>query len=149
MLRQEQVTEIKALLAAKILKTEIARRTGVCRASVTAIAQGKYDNRVYAPVSEPRKAPKKLPRCPTCGSRQTQPCVVCRERARAKLWRVVLGPPDFTEADDLFLGVNLKGAHLRRYRTVWAAKVAQEGHTLCATDLRRLPRYAGDENNCA
>ncbi len=85
MLSVEVVEEIERLLAAGCLSQRgIARRIGVSRGSVNAIAQGKRpDPQTRRPAREDALvAPGGPPvRCPTCGGMVQMPCLACRLRA--------------------------------------------------------------------
>jgi len=85
MLSVAVVEEIERLLAAGSLSQRgIARRIGVSRGSVNAIAQGKRpDPQTRRPAREDALvAPSGPPvRCPTCGGLVQMPCLACRLRA--------------------------------------------------------------------
>jgi len=78
------VNEIQDLLGGgKLSQREIARRVGVSRGTVNAIARGKRRDRTARrphPVDRlvaPKGPPK---RCPTCGGLVTMPCLACQLR---------------------------------------------------------------------
>ena len=85
MLSVAVVEEIERLLAAGSLSQRgIARRMGVSRGSVNAIALGKRPD----PQTRRRTQEDALPapsgppvRCPTCGGMVQMPCLACRLRA--------------------------------------------------------------------
>jgi len=79
------VSEVRDLLAdGQISQREIARRLGISRGTVNAIALGRRPDR-----SSPRRQgpgdfvpPAGVPtRCPTCGGKVQMPCLACQVRA--------------------------------------------------------------------
>jgi transcriptional regulator with XRE-family HTH domain len=90
------VAEVKWLLAAGTLsQREIARRTGVCRGTVLAIANGKRRDPTAEADVEPDAAEEicsRPVRCRGCGGRlAVLPCRLCK--ARAALAAVKRRPP--------------------------------------------------------
>lgn len=85
MLSVEVVEEIERLLAAGCLSQRgIARRIGVSRGSVNAIAQGKRPDHQARRLTERDSlvVPSGPPvRCATCGGLVQMPCLACRLRA--------------------------------------------------------------------
>ena len=83
MIAQSVVNEIRDLLAVgELSQRNIARRLGVSRGTVNAIARGKRPD--YRP---PRRGdddfvpPSGIPkRCPGCGGMVQTPCLLCRVR---------------------------------------------------------------------
>ena len=77
MLAPATVGEIRLLLAeGGLSQREIARRLGVSRGSVNAIARGKRtDGADFVCPSGP------VERCPGCGCMVQMPCLACRIRA--------------------------------------------------------------------
>jgi hypothetical protein len=81
MIPEWRVQQIKALLAADLTQREVARRVGVSRSTVHAIANGR--RRARSSARPPRSAPaeQKYSRCPGCGGLVLQPCRLCRPPA--------------------------------------------------------------------
>ncbi len=84
MLRTAIVEEIRLLLASgRISQRGIARRLGISRGTVSAVAQGQRRERTVGPqgTCEDPEARGPLERCPGCGARVFMPCLACRIRA--------------------------------------------------------------------
>jgi transposase InsO family protein len=83
MIALEMVHEIKRMLAAgKHSQRQIARLTGISRATVGAIASGARPEYQPRPRDDEPERPTGPPsRCPTCGGRVFLPCRLCRIRA--------------------------------------------------------------------
>ena len=84
MIAQAVVEEIRHLLdEGAISQRKIARRLGVSRGTVNAIAQGKRpDGMGRRDEAEDFLAPVGLPRrCPGCGGMVLMPCLLCHVRA--------------------------------------------------------------------
>lgn len=78
------VSEIRRLLGeGRLSQRAIARRMGVSRGMVHAIAHGKRHNRTPRGDVLPGLLLSEAPweRCPGCGGRVQMPCVLCRIRA--------------------------------------------------------------------
>jgi len=78
------VDEVKRLLAeGSFSQRKIARKIGVSRGTVNAIALGKRpDYKARREQGDDFAAPSgPLVRCPTCGGRVQMPCLACRVRA--------------------------------------------------------------------
>ncbi len=88
MLAPAVVAEIRGLLAGgELSQGEIARRWGVSRGTVNAIATGRRAARsAQTAADEPFTFPPGPPRrCPGCGGLVQMPCLACRVRARKEL----------------------------------------------------------------
>ena len=83
MIAPEIVLDIRRHLAeAKLSQRQIARLTGISRATIGAIASGRRPD--YAPRvrdDEPERPQGPAVRCPGCGGRVYLPCRLCRVRA--------------------------------------------------------------------
>jgi hypothetical protein len=83
MIVPEMVVEVRRLLAmGRMSQRQIARSTGISRATISAIASGKrpdYQTRVRD--DEPERPIGPPVRCPGCGGRVYIPCRLCRIRA--------------------------------------------------------------------
>lgn len=122
MISPVQVDEIRRLLAAGTHSLrKIARRTGVSRGTVAAIAHGRRRDRT--PQSDPEdlgeEPPGPVERCPQCGALSQSPCRACRVRGwlritRHKEPRQVLEEP---------LELELAGENRRRYEEIRARRV--------------------------
>lgn len=83
MIAPEMILEIKRCLATgKLSQRQIARQTGISRATVGAIASGKRPEYQPRPRDDEPDRPTGPPeRCPGCGGRVYLPCRLCRIRA--------------------------------------------------------------------
>jgi hypothetical protein len=85
MLAVTVVEEVQRLLNQGLSQREVARKVGVSRGTVHAIASGKrlpLDPRRPHSADEPMEFPDgPTQRCPQCGSRVKMPCLACRVRA--------------------------------------------------------------------
>lgn len=83
MLRLEQVLEVKRLLdEGGLSRRAIARRTGVSRGSVNAIANGERGLFAFDPKDLDGPVREAVAtRCPGCGGLVYMPCVLCEARA--------------------------------------------------------------------
>jgi len=83
MIALEIVLDIKRQLAdGKLSQRQIARQTGISRATISAIASGRrpeYEPRVRD--DEPERPTGPPVRCTGCGGRVYLPCRLCRIRA--------------------------------------------------------------------
>ena len=88
MIAPETVAEIRRLLGEdRLSQREIARRTGVCRGSVGAIASGRrpdYESQPDPPDDGPEEPAGPPARCPGCGAKVYMPCVLCHVRSEMK-----------------------------------------------------------------
>ncbi|MEE8451500.1 MAG: winged helix-turn-helix transcriptional regulator [Thermoguttaceae bacterium] len=79
------VSEIRDLLGkGEISQREIARRLGISRGTVNAIALGRRADRSAGRRHDPSEfiPPAGVPvRCPTCGGKVQMPCLACQVRA--------------------------------------------------------------------
>jgi transcriptional regulator with XRE-family HTH domain len=119
MIALETIAEIRRLLAErKCSQREIARRLGVSRGSVVAIALGRrHCGDVSASRVEMVEEPCGPPvRCPGCGAMVYLPCVLCHVRNRRQTSRVV----DREESPRIRwpLGMNLRPEQHVRYEDV-------------------------------
>ena len=81
------VEEIRGLLrVSELSQRKIARRLGISRGTVNAIALGRRpDHALPAPEGDSFPAPSGVPvRCPGCGARAQMPCLLCYVRAWKK-----------------------------------------------------------------
>lgn len=124
MLSETKVEEIRRLVAAGALSLRaIARKTGVSRGTVTAIAQGKRRDRPPRlrpddPTDEPQGP---IARCPECGALAHLPCRACRVRAWIRVRRQakrLLGPEEP-------LQLELRGEHRRRYEEIHTRRLLE------------------------
>jgi hypothetical protein len=88
MIAENMITEVRRLLAEKSLsQREIAKRTGVSRGTVSAVASGKRRNGPRPLRSSDEcggfRPPTGMPtRCRGCGALTQMPCLACYIRAR-------------------------------------------------------------------
>lgn len=86
MIAPSVVAEVRRLLAeGRLSQRTIARRTGVSRGTVGAIATGRrpdYDARRRAAGSDYTPPAGKPVRCPGCGALVQMPCLACQLRQR-------------------------------------------------------------------
>lgn len=121
MLSPAKVAEVEQLLAIGALSQRaIARRTGVSRGTVAAIASGTRRKKPSRPVAEPPfdfAAPPA--RCPRCGGRVHLPCWACTVEALAQSrgYRPYAERPTAAGAPAaMVVGLDLRPEHWRRYR---------------------------------
>jgi transcriptional regulator with XRE-family HTH domain len=85
MIRSSVVEEIQCLLrAGRLSQRKIARRVGVSRGTVGAIAQQRrpdYEARRRQQEAEFESPAGPAIRCPDCGAMTQMPCLACRVRA--------------------------------------------------------------------
>ncbi|MGD9636618.1 MAG: helix-turn-helix domain-containing protein [Pirellulales bacterium] len=92
MLSLSVVEEIARQLASgQLSQREIARRLGVSRATVSAVALGKRGLHGRTAALEPQEPERLDPpeRCPKCGYLVHLPCLVCRTREYRRARRVL------------------------------------------------------------
>jgi hypothetical protein len=126
MIAPEAVAEIRRLLAESCLsQREIARRTGVCRGSVGAIASGRrldYESQPEPVADVPEELSGRPARCPGCGANVYMPCVLCR--VQSEIARRPRAPMKRRQADALHsTNLNLRLEHRVRYDEVREAKL--------------------------
>jgi len=121
MLSPAKVAEVEQLLASGGLSQRaIARRTGVSRGTVAAIAAGTRRKKPLRPVAGPPfdiAAP--LKRCPQCGGRVHLPCWACAVEAikRSRGYRPFADRPAAAGAPAaMVVGLDLRPEHQRRYQ---------------------------------
>jgi len=113
------IAEAKRLLAAGLSQRAIARRLGISRGTVGAIATGRRpDYESLKGDNEPEKV-----RCTGCGGMVAMPCRACRVRAAAAIKgrrfqgsRLKEGPAE--------LALDLRPAYQARYEEVHRARQA-------------------------
>lgn len=95
MLHPAKVAEIHRLIAeGELSQRQIARATGVSRASVGLIKRGKRPDRSHRESTEPFRPLPADVRCPGCGGLLTVlPCILCRDRAAQSETRPDVTPP--------------------------------------------------------
>lgn len=115
MIAPEKFEEIRALLAeGKLSQRAIARRVGVSRNTVAAIARNKrpcYRKAMEQAAQEGQTARRRKGRCPICRSLVVLPCLACLVRhlvARGAIRPLPPGP-------DEPLRLELRPAEWRRY----------------------------------
>lgn len=123
MIRPSVVEEIKRLLAeGRHTQREIARRTGVSRGTVGAIAAGRRPE--YEAARESQAADSEGPtgppqRCRGCGGLVYRPCRLCRVRRLIAKSQVARGPATPEEP----LQLELSGGHRTRYEQVRRGRI--------------------------
>lgn len=119
----------RLLLETKLSWREIARRSGVSRGSVRAIASGRRsEDATHLPAVEVDwEGPAGPPvRCPGCGGLVFMPCVFCA--TRKALARHVPRAMRRSTSDCMRpLGLQLRPQHFRRYQQVRARRLAADG----------------------
>jgi len=123
MISPAQVEEIRRLLAAGAQSLrKIARRTGVSRGTVAAIAHGKRRDR------QPRdgdaddlgeEPPGPVERCPQCGALAQSPCRACRVRD----WLRITRRKEPRQPPEEPLELELTGECRQRYEEVHARRI--------------------------
>ena len=117
------VGEIRRLLADDNLsQRKIARRTGVSRGTIAAIAAGRrpdYERLRAARQDDEFEPTGPLVRCPQCGGKVYLPCRLCRAREMAA--QLPKRPRPQFEAAGL-IELQLKEEHRLRYEEVLAAR---------------------------
>jgi hypothetical protein len=121
MIAPEIAAEIRRLLDEDVLsQRKIARRTGISRGTVAAIAAGRRGDcdAVSKPGEDSWETSSDPPeRCPTCGSLVYMPCLLCR--LRNKLSEERLKPARRRTADaPAWLILELRPEHQRRYEEI-------------------------------
>jgi transcriptional regulator with XRE-family HTH domain len=123
MLAPSMVGEIRRLLADdKLSQRKIARRTGVSRGTVAAIAAGRrpdYERLRAARQEDALEPTGPLMRCPQCGGKVYLPCRLCHARKLAA--QSPKRPRPGFEAAGL-IELQLKEEHRLRYEEVLAAR---------------------------
>jgi transcriptional regulator with XRE-family HTH domain len=97
MLAPRTIDEIRRLiLSGNLSQRKIARRLGVSRGTVNAVALGKrprpHDRRLERPLAAPLGP---VVRCPGCGGLVHSPCLLCRVRAQQAA-KVGCGPASYS-----------------------------------------------------
>jgi transcriptional regulator with XRE-family HTH domain len=149
MIAAERIADVRRLLATGGLsQREIARRTGVSRGTVGAVAAGKRTDR-----TEPRhaghpelKVPAGPPRrCGGCGGMVAMPCLLCRARvarAAARREQRTTASPELNAP----LQLNLREEHRVRYEAIrrrggmFSQREALSEHAAHSAWLPRLRR---------
>ena len=89
------VEEVSRMLQEELLsQREIAKRLGISRGTVNAIANGKRGDRLSRPKRDEADfiPPTGLPRrCPGCGGLTQMPCLACYIRAKSEANRATPG----------------------------------------------------------
>ena len=119
---------MRSLLAAGGLsQRQIARRMGVSRGSVGAIASGRRPDYADRPAKtedaweQPSGPPE---RCPGCGGLVFMPCVLCAARKRLADVSRPRSPQTTSEAT-VIVGLELRPEHRKRYEKVRARRQSQ------------------------
>lgn len=129
MIAASVVHEVRRLLAeGNLSQRKIAKRTGVSRGTVGAIAAGKRPD--YESLRPARKEAFDEPdgppqRCPVCGGMVSMPCRACSAQALKTRSSKPLIPQAFAQLDEP-LGLDLTEEHRRRYEEVRARKMLAE-----------------------
>jgi len=136
MIAEEKIREAETMLAlGKMSQREIAKRTGLSRATIYLIAKGK--RKIQIKTIDPDMLPesKNGPpvRCRSCGAMVEMPCLLCHLKDLAARNRPVMqlcpntvqSPSVMTNEQHLTratirIGLNLTGDELKRYREVRA-----------------------------
>lgn len=124
MISPVQVDEIRRLLAAGTHSLrKIARRTGVSRGTVAAIAHGRRRDRI--PKGDPEdlgeEPPGPVQRCPQCGALAQSPCRACRVRG----WLRITRRKEPRQAPEEPLELDLVGESRRRYEEIRARRIRE------------------------
>lgn len=136
MLKPALVAEVRRLLAeGKLSQRGIARRLGVSRGSVHAIARGKRPDRSAAEPLDEVWWQGPPARCPGCGGMVFLPCRACAARKALSRQR----RPPWPDSDEP-LALQLTEEHRRRYEEVRRWRQMRGG--VC-------PPPHGDEPRCA
>jgi len=112
------------LTVTSLSQREIARRTGVCRGTVNAMALGRRPNAdlrdTFERLTDERRRASGAPppsrparRCPECGAKVKLPCLACRDRRLLAQGR--RRPFQTDGPDPVVLGLDLRPEHYARY----------------------------------
>lgn len=113
--------KVRSLLVdQKMSQRQVARLTGVSRATVKAIASGEWFERYRARHGCDNTTPI-LTRCPECGAMVEMPCRACEVRRLKKAGRI----PPLPSTEDGPPRVELRGSEYARYLEVRAAALAR------------------------
>lgn len=89
MLSSNVIAEIERLLSEDNLSQRaIARKLGVSRGTVVAVADGRRRSLEPDCPATPAADDLRIVRCPTCGGRVYEPCQLCRVRRIRRLERL-------------------------------------------------------------
>jgi hypothetical protein len=116
----------RLLIETKLSQREIARRTGISRGSVRAIASSRqFENATCRPTEEidwerPVGSPE---RCPDCGGLIFPPCILCATR-KALARHLLTALRRLTSRGMIPLGLELRPQHRKRYQQVRARRLA-------------------------
>lgn len=120
MLSQSLILEIDRLLKeGQLSQRKIARRLGVSRGTISAIARGR--RRLHGKESRREKRSARPARCPVCGYRVYLPCMICRAREYREQHRG-------TNSDEQRRDVGEVGA---AYQGSCNGKRAKDGNSKC------------------
>lgn len=130
MLAPEMVHEVRRLLAeGRLSQRRIARRLGISRNTVGAIAGGQRPDHdslrrggEEVPPAESSGPPQ---RCPGCGGLVYLPCRLCQVRSATARSTKSSGQPRFVPPEEP-LELSLNREHRRRYEQVRAGRLAGE-----------------------
>jgi hypothetical protein len=138
MLAPHVVDEIRGLLReGHLSQRKIARKTGVSRGTVAAIASGRrpdYGDRVPRRSDEAVEWLGPLERCPGCGGMVSMPCRLCRARAVQERTRRRRMASEDLQPDDP-LGLDLHGKDRLRYEQVRRQMLARQAAAFCPGEL--------------
>ena len=136
MIAEEKIRKAEQILAhGKLSQRQIAKITGLSRATIGMIASGKRKIQVKAidpdMPSEPEDGPPV--RCPGCGAIVQMPCLLCYLKSRAEKNAPIMRPclndvgttPAMTneqhsQRPTIRLGLNLTDDELKRYQEIRA-----------------------------
>ncbi|HQF12648.1 MAG TPA: helix-turn-helix transcriptional regulator, partial [Thermogutta sp.] len=118
---------LRLLTEERLSQRQVARLTGVSRATIAAIAKGEWHARFRERPKDESDQPPAPSRCPECGALVTPPCLACRIRAMRIRGEILPLPGEGPGP----LKLELRGPHYARYLEVRAAAMARgEGEPL-------------------
>lgn len=112
---------LQLLTEEKLSQRQVARLTGVSRATVAAIARGEWHARHRSRLSEEGETEPPPSRCPDCGALVTPPCLACHVRNLQSQGKIL---PLAGETNGP-LQLELHPSHYARYLEVRAAAMAR------------------------
>ena len=150
MLAPKIVDEVLRLLReGKCSQRAIARRLGISRGTVCAIATGKRGNGespAHADGGTNSSKPAGPPeRCPGCGAMVHMPCQLCRARAAAARRSTRPLQPVFAQLD-ASLEPELKETHRKRYEEIHRRKLREAPPPVISAACEPEDGFAADDD---
>lgn len=112
---------LRLLTEEKLSQRQVARLTGVSRATVAAIARGEWHARHRPRFSEEDETEPPPSRCPDCGALVTPPCLACHVRKLKSQGKIA----PLAGETNAPLQLELHPSHYARYLEVRSAAMAR------------------------